>query len=404
MSVIENLIQIKKQSTNDDIVKMMDEVADYEKLSRSELFRDLTTSKVAQKKLPLLAKAYAGDLYALSLSTLAGHIIAHLEDRIPEVLEKPMETLSERDMKRMELMNKSLIPVFYRGLLEYDDSMEDQVVAIYSSERPNGSVALMIIVRDKDIVRDEDTYNVYQGYYRPGKKEEQQYGSHQQLNVYDFEEEGDHFSFTTYSLLGNNRYPFGEIRLADGRRYLVSMDYRALCLETEEKEKPIRISLRMEQRNTLNLCKTDPEKLGKTLLHWIHLYFKTVTVRNENGHLILLPYQIEFGELFEDYIGDLLETDGKKIILWGERGIGGFLRKENPETKTSDWIWLTKKKMKQLIALKNDLGAFGTEVLALLAGKEEDTENETITDDTGRGPSGDQTDTGTEHEEITGEI
>lgn len=402
MSVIENLIQIKKQSTNDDIVKMMDEVADYEKLSRSELFRDLTTSKVAQKKLPLLAKAYAGDLYALSLSTLAGHIIAHLEDRIPDVLEKPMETLSEQDMKRMELMNKSLIPVFYRGLLEYDDSMEDQVVAVYSSEHPNGSAALMIIVRDKDIVWGEDTYNVYQGYYHPGKKEEQQHGSHQQLNVYDFEEEGDHFSFTTYSLLGNNRYPFGEIRLADGRRYPVSMDYQGLYLETEEKEKPIWI--RMEQRNTLNLCKTDPEKLGKTLLHWIHLYFKTVTVRNENGHLILHPYEIEFGELFDDYIGDLLETDGEKIIRWGDRCTSGFLEKVNPETKTSDWIQLTKEEMKQLIALKNDLGAFGTEVLAFLAGKEEDTENETITDDTGRGPSGDQTDTGAEHEEITGEI
>lgn len=398
MSAIENLIRIKKQSKNDDIVKMMDEVADYEKLSRSELFRDLTTSKAAQKKLPLLAKAYAGDLYALSLSTLAGHIIAHLEDRIPEVLEKPMETLSERDMKRMELMNKSLIPVFYRGLLEYEDNMEDRVVAVYSSERPNGSVALMIIVRDGD------TYDVYQGYYRPGKKEEQQYGSHQKLKVYDFEEEGDHFSFTTYSLLGNNCYPFGEIRLTDGRRCPVSMDYQALYLETEEEEKPIRISLQMEQRNTLNLCKTDPEKFGKTLLHWIHLYFKTVTVQNGNGHLILHPYEIEFGGLFEKEIGDLLETDGRKIIRWGERGISGILEKEDPETKTTGRIWLTKKEMEQLTTLKNDLEAFGREVLALLAGKEGGTENETITDDTGGGPSGDQTDTGAEHEEITGEI
>ena len=89
MSAIENLIQIKKQCKNDDIVRIMDEVTDYEKLSRSPVFRDLRTSKPAQKKLPLLSSAYQGDLYALSLLTLGGNIIAHLTDQVPRVLPFP---------------------------------------------------------------------------------------------------------------------------------------------------------------------------------------------------------------------------------------------------------------------------------------------------------------------------
>ena len=59
MSSIETLIRIKKQAQTDDLVRLLDEVADYEKLSKAEAFRDLRTSEVAKKKLPLLAGAYA---------------------------------------------------------------------------------------------------------------------------------------------------------------------------------------------------------------------------------------------------------------------------------------------------------------------------------------------------------
>ena len=61
MSSIETLIRIKKQAQTDDLVRLLDEVADYEKLSKAAAFRDLRTSEVAKKKLPLLAGAYAGE-------------------------------------------------------------------------------------------------------------------------------------------------------------------------------------------------------------------------------------------------------------------------------------------------------------------------------------------------------
>lgn len=396
MSAIENLIQIKKQSKNDDIVKMMDEVADYEKLSRSELFRDLTTSKVAQKKLPLLARAYQGDLYALSLSTLAGHIIAHLEDRIPEVLEKPMETLSDRDLKRMELMNKSLIPVFYRSLLEYEEGMGGRVVAVYSSDRPNDSVALMIIVRD------QETYQVYQGYYRPGKKDIQKYGSQQKLKRYEFEEKGDHLSFTTYSLLGNNRYPFGQAFLSNRKRYNVSMDYQALYLEARDEE--IEIPVRMEQRNTLNLCKTDPQQLGETILHWIHLYFQQVVIEEEGKELTIKPYDLRYGGTCYRPFGTLRENGETKNLTYRERGEGGILEEENVETGKTDWHWLEKEQAASLRALEDDPEAYGREVLSFFREKEVEDEHETITGDTGGRTSGDQADQGTEYEETVGEI
>lgn len=396
MSAIENLIQIKKQSKNDDIVKMMDEVADYEKLSRSELFRDLTTSKVAQKKLPLLARAYQGDLYALSLSTLAGHIIAHLEDRIPEVLEKPMETLSDRDLKRMELMNKSLIPVFYRSLLEYEEGMGDQVVAVYSSDRPNGSVALMIIVRD------QETYQVYQGYYRPGKKDIQKYGNQQKIKTYDVEEDGDYFSFATYSLLGNNRYPFGQVLLSNGKRYNVSMDYQALYLGTEEEI--VTIPLRMEQRNTLNLCKTDPQQLGETILHWIHLYFQQVVIEEEGKELTIKPYDLRYGGTCYKAFGTLKENGKLQNIVYLDWGEEGILEQEDAETGKAERYRLGKEQTAHLKELITDPEAYGRNVLSLFMQKDMEDKDETITGDTGGSTPGDQADQGTEYDEVIGEI
>ena len=139
MSSIETLIRIKKQAQTDDLVRLLDEVADYEKLSKAEAFRDLRTSEVAKKKLPLLAGAYAGEEYSLALLTLAGHVVSHLEGAVPRVLTEPMENLTSRQIVRMELMQKQIIQVTYDSLNTYvHDEEKEHVVAVYTSRRDGG--------------------------------------------------------------------------------------------------------------------------------------------------------------------------------------------------------------------------------------------------------------------------
>lgn len=389
MSAIENLIQIKKQCKNDDIVRIMDEVTDYEKLSRSPVFRDLRTSKPAQKKLPLLSSAYQGDLYALSLLTLAGNIIAHLTDQVPRVLQIPLEELSERDQKRMNLMTGSLIPVSYHGLLEYDnEAMTDRVVAVYDAPRLNGSTALLIVVRD------QDTYQIYQGYYYPKDGTRVQDRARNELKPFVFQKDHVTVSFLTYSLLGNNRYPFGTVIGPDGCHYQLSMGYDRLYLEAPSTDRErCEIELNMSQRNQLNLVKMDPMQFGEELVGWLALYLVPAVVTAPDRTVTVDGYQLQYGNEWTP-IGRMEQAGQRAEIYFRSRYVDHpKLEYLDEETGRSRYVLLSEEGLTRLEGLRNDAQAFVRELMEQELWKER-IDDAKIGTDTPGGPSGDQTDPG----------
>lgn len=255
MSAIEALIKVKKQQQTDDLIRILDEVTIYEKLAKSKTLQDLKTSQATRKKCPLLAAAYDGDIYALSLTTLAGHIIAHLENIVPSVLTQPKQQLSPRELRRIEIMQNQIIPVTYASLQEYDHkTMESQVVAVYTTERET-ETAILIVVKVKN------TYSIYQGYYKErGVIETSE--THQ-----PYIETRPHGSLciAQYSVQGNNAFPFATYHTKQKTYSVMLPDHETLWV-FEDINHPQTIVLSLGDRNALAFAKQRVETFAATIL------------------------------------------------------------------------------------------------------------------------------------------
>lgn len=254
MSSIEALIKVKKHAKTDDLVRLLDEVTIYEKLAKSKAFRDLNTSQPARKKCPLLASAYDGDLYAMSLVTVAGHVIAHLDNIVPQVLTEPMAGLSQREHRKMEVMQNQIIHVRYDFLTAYDHkTMEKQVVAVYTSERETETAILII-------VRNDNEYVIYQGYYK-----EQQIVKNQKQHQPYVETRGQKsLVISNYSIQGNNAYPFGQYITAENTYSVMLPNHEAIWV-FKDIDHPIVIPLSIGDRNQLTMTKQSIQTFTATL-------------------------------------------------------------------------------------------------------------------------------------------
>ena len=254
MSAIETLIKVKKQSKTDDLVRLLDEVTIYEKLAKSEAFRDLKTSQPARKKCPLLASAYDGDLYAMSLLTLAGHVIAHLESVVPHVLTEPMAGLSQRERQKMELMQNQVICVSYDSLTAYDHkTMAEHVVAVYTSERETETAILIV-------VRNNNAYVIYQGYY----KEQSIVNNQKDYQPYVETRGQKSLVISNYSIQGNNAYPFGQYVTGE-HTYSVMLPNHETLWAFKDIDHPMVIPLSIGDRNQLTMTKQSIKTFTATL-------------------------------------------------------------------------------------------------------------------------------------------
>lgn len=252
MSALDALIQVKKQADTEDLILLLDEIAAYEKLSKAAAFRDLKTSEVARKKLPLLTKAYAGDLYCLCMMEMARNILTHLnQNEVPKVVTEPFENLTERTQKRIEMMESSIITVHYRSLYEYRDKEEkDRVVAVFTENVPEtDQIAALIIVRSGR------EYTIYQGYYQKKKKEEKI----TRLEPTPFIKKEDDLSLSilTYSVQGNNAYPFATLKTPSETYSVMFASYDNMWLTPESGRNRLETFLTREERNYMGMAKTD---------------------------------------------------------------------------------------------------------------------------------------------------
>lgn len=247
MSVLDDLIQIKKMSQKDDLIKILEEVDTYEKLSADKALQDLSASEITRKKCPLLAGIADGNVYEQILGDLAANVYLQVEGRIPEILRHGGE-MKEKQKRQLNILQSSVAEVEYRDLSLYvHASMKDQVVAVFVSECPHTSSAIAVI-----IVKTDFSYIMYHGIYETDTKESDvKVGD---LSPVQTKGKKGILTLYTYSMLGNNAYPFA--RYADEKgAYQVMLSLDGILYLTKDGVVSFEHVLTLEEKNELAAAK-----------------------------------------------------------------------------------------------------------------------------------------------------
>ena len=264
MGAIETIISVKKTIQTNDLITLLDEIIAYRKLAKVKAFQDIRTSAPAQKKLPFLAKAYAGDLYMLSLAEVAGNVIAHLEGERPEVLVEPFSQVSPKQQKLLNSLSHSMVKANYQDLMEYDhDKMSGQVLGVYKKEYEKYDSLLII-------TREHGSYQIFQGHCQKPKEE----GPKEIQTAVPFcLSDGDwELQIMTYSVQGNNAYPFGTVKSPFGAYQVMMPWYDVIwLLSGEPGSLSIRyvIPLEREQCSELQVEKVRIESFAACILEMV---------------------------------------------------------------------------------------------------------------------------------------
>lgn len=271
MTLIDQLIQMKKSEKENDIIKMLDEFTLYERLSSVKALGTLEESKALQKRLPNMTKFIEGDFYQLSLAIIATNILTYLEYEPPQIIEDKLNNIKERTKRQLELAGGSSVRTHYKDLIEYNHNLEkDNVEAIYTIEQED---IIKIIIITKGINKH---YNIYQGEYQETENTKTTIKEKPIVTDHINELENGKLIINNYSLAGNNHYPFAKYK-TNKKTYYISMPSQNV----------IRLS------NTKSLIQTNKD--NKT--HYINL------TREEAGQMGLSRQNInEFSDVIASII------------------------------------------------------------------------------------------------------
>lgn len=253
MNVLDDLIRIKTNKQEDDLLKLLDEIPVYEKLSVDDKLKDLAHSDITRRKCPLLAGFTDGHLYETVLADLAANVYLQIEGEIPIVLQTASE-LSQKKQKQLEILQKGIATVNYRDLMDYDHKvMKALLTAVFIKKHGNVNIAALI-------VKQTGGYTMFHGTYTADEKGKAVSNTNGPLAI---KGKKGVFAMDSYSVLGNNGYPFARYSAGnltydvmispEGVLYLMN---GALITSYE---------LHYEDRNTLNTMKKDPNLFAKEL-------------------------------------------------------------------------------------------------------------------------------------------
>lgn len=231
MSLIEQLIQMKRSEEENDIIKMIDEFTLYEKLSTVKALGDIKDSEALQKRLPYMTRFIHGDFYQVSLAIMANHILNHMEYESPELIQKTIANIPERTMKQLTLASASTVKPTFQELMEYDHETEEEfIVGVYTNEIDN-ETKIIIITNPSG-----KEYIIYQGSYVQIDGENLRKRNQSTIDHKDYIQKLNNgiLSIGNYSMAGNNHYPFAEY-IKEGITYYLSMPTQSILqLSTRE--------------------------------------------------------------------------------------------------------------------------------------------------------------------------
>lgn len=251
-SILDDLIRIKSSKQEDDLLKLLDEIPVYEKLSADEKLKDLRHSEITRKKCPMLAGFIDGNMYERTLADLAANVYLQIEGAIPAILQTvAIKTLKQQ--KQMEVLQSGIAQVEYRELTEYDhEEMKDMVAAVFTKKQQDVTIAVVI-------VRAPNGYTMYHGTYSTGKAGGEAKSIYVPLAV-----KGEHGILTmeSYSVLGNNGYTFAIYRNSQSVYDVMIGPSNELYL-MQGGNAVITYPIPWEEVNALHMAKKDPQAFAE---------------------------------------------------------------------------------------------------------------------------------------------
>lgn len=279
MSMIEQLIQMKKAKKNNDIVNMLNEFTLYDKLSDIKALGDLETSTALQKRLPHLAKLVEGDFYNLSLATVARDVLTHLNYEIPSDIYSHMAEIPERTKKRMVLVGDTTVNAEYRELESFhSETNKENVIGVYTNNIEDSDMVRIIIIVDHS----DERYTIYQGSYEEveGQVLEAESKTSHHIEGYSEKTNRGTIRIGNYSIQGNNAYPFAEYVTHEGAHYISIPDSRHISITKTipywdfERDEVVgseeMISLTTKEINELSMSRQEIEKFAKSIANIIN--------------------------------------------------------------------------------------------------------------------------------------
>lgn len=251
MSALDTLIQMKTITKRDDLMRLFDEYMAWEKLSKRAAIN--WESDAVKRKLPLLTKAQAGDIYSQCLVKAMNHILTFMNLPVVEIIEE--ELPSKKEQRKKEIIESTIVSVEYRSLWEYDPEKDEVLQVLIEEGEPQ--TAILIIVRNRQ------GYLIYQGHYQ---RQKSQCG--RVLTPFVQTEDGITIRVETYSPLGNNAYPFGTI-IRGTNQYSIWMP-TPTCLELYNEFGPaFTKELTEAEHAKLRLAQTSVKTFAAVLLNVI---------------------------------------------------------------------------------------------------------------------------------------
>lgn len=255
MSILDDLIKIKTCAQDDDLIKMLDEIPVYEKLSVNEQFKDLKSSAITRSKCPMLAAFADGNAYETILGELIANIYLHIENDIPDMFHTVIER-TPKEQKQFEILQQSLIRITYHMLSEYDhELMKDRIAAVFTNRRDMTTVLVIIL-------RDQNEYDMYHGCYDTNGKE---YVYTLMLEPVVVRGNKGVFTMASYSVLGNNGYPFG-CYMMDNEDYGTMIGPDGELFLTKGDGTFLQYHIPDEKRNLLATSKNDAKDFANAVL------------------------------------------------------------------------------------------------------------------------------------------
>lgn len=258
MDILGDLIKIKQNVKSNDLITMLDELSIYEKLSVNEKFRDLKSSEIARSKCPMLARFVDDQPYELILGELIANVYLHIEGEIPDLLRTIVER-TPKQRKQFEILQKGIAHVCYKMLTEYDhETMADYVEAVFTN-RKKGSTTVAIIVKNANM------YEMYHGIIVANNV------SHTSITgIEPIMARGKRgiFVMNTYSMLGNNGYPFGKYSNSENSyEIMIGPDGQLFFLQ--DGQIAMERTIPKQKQNSLNMAKTDVNNFAKEVVSLI---------------------------------------------------------------------------------------------------------------------------------------
>lgn len=255
MSILDDLLKVKKSAKENDLINFIDEVPVYEKLSVNDKFKDLKSSEVARNKCPMLAAFTDGKAYETILADLVANIYMHMEGRIPEVLRSVAER-TPKQQKQFEILQSGIAHVSYYDLTQYDHEIMSESVAAVFTKEDKGVVTTAIIVRSTD------GYEMYHGIYTVGGDVKNVIS---RLEPIIIQGQRGVFTMGTYSMLGNNAYQFGTYNTGQvSYGVMISLEEELFLMNRENVA--MNYKMTYTEANTLNRAKRDPEEFARRVL------------------------------------------------------------------------------------------------------------------------------------------